>query len=147
MLPFKAIYPDGFFFCEYRWLFFYKKVLSNSQKYCILLTQSRCGCSSMVELQPSKLTTWVRFSSPAPLRTISDDSYHRFYFVLSSYFFCFIDFIIVFYPYLRYNRHGDKDEKKTDLVLYRRWCCPIVTNLYDWCRCQWESFGDRKSVV
>ena len=26
-----------------------------------------CGCSSMVELQPSKLTTWVRFPSPAPI--------------------------------------------------------------------------------
>ena len=25
-----------------------------------------CECSSMVELQPSKLTTWVRFPSPAP---------------------------------------------------------------------------------
>src|SRR5438094_6522110 len=25
-----------------------------------------CGCSSMVELQPSKLATWVRFPSPAP---------------------------------------------------------------------------------
>ena len=25
-----------------------------------------CGCSSMVELQPSKLITWVRFPSPAP---------------------------------------------------------------------------------
>ena len=24
------------------------------------------GCSSMVELQPSKLVTWVRFPSPAP---------------------------------------------------------------------------------
>ena len=24
-----------------------------------------CGCSSMVELQPSKLITWVRFPSPA----------------------------------------------------------------------------------
>ena len=24
------------------------------------------GCSSMVELQPSKLATWVRFPSPAP---------------------------------------------------------------------------------
>ena len=24
------------------------------------------GCSSMVELQPSKLTMWVRFPSPAP---------------------------------------------------------------------------------
>ena len=25
-----------------------------------------CGCSSMVEFQPSKLVTWVRFPSPAP---------------------------------------------------------------------------------
>jgi hypothetical protein len=25
-----------------------------------------CGCSSMVERQPSKLITWVRFPSPAP---------------------------------------------------------------------------------
>ena len=24
-----------------------------------------CGCSSMVECQPSKLNTWVRFPSPA----------------------------------------------------------------------------------
>ena len=28
----------------------------------------RRGCSSMVELQPSKLVTWVRFPSPAPIR-------------------------------------------------------------------------------
>ncbi len=27
-----------------------------------------CGCSSMVELQPSKLVAWVRFPSPAPYR-------------------------------------------------------------------------------
>ena len=26
-----------------------------------------CGCSSMVESQPSKLVVWVRFPSPAPL--------------------------------------------------------------------------------
>ena len=26
-----------------------------------------CGCSSMVEPQPSKLVAWVRFPSPAPL--------------------------------------------------------------------------------
>jgi hypothetical protein len=26
-----------------------------------------CGCSSMVEQQPSKLNTWVRFPSPAPI--------------------------------------------------------------------------------
>ena len=25
-----------------------------------------CGCNSMVEFQPSKLATWVRFPSPAP---------------------------------------------------------------------------------
>ena len=25
-----------------------------------------CGCSSMVEFQPSKLAAWVRFPSPAP---------------------------------------------------------------------------------
>ena len=31
------------------------------------VTIYQCGCSSMVELQPSKLTTWVRFPSPAPL--------------------------------------------------------------------------------
>ena len=27
-----------------------------------------CGCSSMVESQPSKLVVWVRFPSPAPAR-------------------------------------------------------------------------------
>ena len=27
---------------------------------------SSCGCSSMVESQPSKLVAWVRFPSPAP---------------------------------------------------------------------------------
>ena len=32
-----------------------------------LLPQA-CGCSSMVEHQPSKLDTWVRFPSPASLR-------------------------------------------------------------------------------
>jgi hypothetical protein len=26
-----------------------------------------CGCSSMVESQPSKLAVWVRFPSPAPI--------------------------------------------------------------------------------
>ena len=26
-----------------------------------------CGCSSMVEFQPSKLAAWVRFPSPAPI--------------------------------------------------------------------------------
>ena len=31
-----------------------------------LVYRSNCGCSSMAELQPSKLATWVRFPSPAP---------------------------------------------------------------------------------
>ena len=34
-------------------------------------TSMFCGCSSMVELQPSKLTTWVRFPSFAPLNNIT----------------------------------------------------------------------------
>ena len=29
---------------------------------------SESGCSSMVELQPSKLDAWVRFPSPAPFK-------------------------------------------------------------------------------
>ena len=29
------------------------------------VTPTVCGCSSMVEHQPSKLDTWVRFPSPA----------------------------------------------------------------------------------
>ena len=31
----------------------------------------KCGCSSMVEFQPSKLVAWVRFPSPAPLNFLS----------------------------------------------------------------------------
>ena len=31
-----------------------------------LVYRSNCGCSSMAELQPSKLATRVRFPSPAP---------------------------------------------------------------------------------
>ena len=31
-----------------------------------------CGCSSMVEPQPSKLVAWVRFPSPAPFTKISE---------------------------------------------------------------------------
>ena len=34
--------------------------------YEVARKNSICGCSSMVELQPSKLNTWVRFPSPAP---------------------------------------------------------------------------------
>ena len=33
-----------------------------------------CGCSSMVEHQPSKLDTWVRFPSPASLYVQRDVS-------------------------------------------------------------------------
>ena len=32
----------------------------------ITIQSDPCGCSSMAELQPSKLVTWVRFPSPAP---------------------------------------------------------------------------------
>ena len=33
--------------------------------------RSTCGCSSMAELQPSKLVTWVRFPPPAPATRLS----------------------------------------------------------------------------
>ena len=39
-----------------------------------------CGCSLMVEPQPSKLTTGVRFSSSAPI-----DNYKELSYVLSSF--------------------------------------------------------------
>ena len=32
----------------------------------------KCGCSSMVEPQPSKLVAWVRFPSPAPISKSKD---------------------------------------------------------------------------
>ena len=38
-----------------------------------------CGCSSMVELQPSKLTTWVRFPSPAPITVNKHNSLQLFF--------------------------------------------------------------------
>ena len=57
--------------------------------------RSTCGCSSMVELQPSKLVTWVRFPSPAPARrapaltkTLSSHDWRGF-----SYGFLFILFL------------------------------------------------------
>jgi hypothetical protein len=36
------------------------------------IESKRCGCSSMVELQLPKLLTWVRFPSPAPLPSRTD---------------------------------------------------------------------------
>ena len=39
--------------------------------------RSTRGCSSMVELQPSKLVTWVRFPSPAREKT--SDAMHRMF--------------------------------------------------------------------
>ena len=42
-----------------------KKVLTNASFSAIIMTVA-CGCSSMVESQPSKLVAWVRFPSPAP---------------------------------------------------------------------------------
>ena len=50
--------------------FFAWKALTISFYYSIILFVYECGCSSMVELQPSKLITWVRFPSPAPLRNL-----------------------------------------------------------------------------
>ena len=43
------------------------------------LSLNTCGCSLMVELQPSKLTVRVRFSSPAP---IDDDAPQGCFFCL-----------------------------------------------------------------
>ena len=40
----------------------------------ILSPRLICGCSSMVEHQPSKLDTWVRFPSPAFLKPESFES-------------------------------------------------------------------------
>jgi hypothetical protein len=39
---------------------------ARSRGFETLRTRHACGCSSMVELQPSKLVAWVRFPSPAP---------------------------------------------------------------------------------
>ena len=36
-----------------------------------LVYRSMCGCNSMVEFQPSKLATWVRFPSPAPTAVVA----------------------------------------------------------------------------
>ena len=38
-----------------------KTVFAIIDRHCV-----KCGCSSMVEHQPSKLVAWVRFPSPAP---------------------------------------------------------------------------------
>ena len=35
----------------------------------LVFRSNLCGCSSMVEPQPSKLMTWVRFPLPAPLKS------------------------------------------------------------------------------
>ncbi len=44
------------------------------------------GCSSMVEFQPSKLATWVRFPSPAPRR--------RGLYIVRDDFLCFASKVI-----------------------------------------------------
>ena len=47
-------------------------LLLTKSKHCVIIfRQSFCGCSSMVEFQPSKLAVWVRFPSPAPIRARS----------------------------------------------------------------------------
>ena len=45
----------------------YFRVLTK-QKDCDIMFRrfGKCGCSSVVEFQPSKLAVWVRFPSPAP---------------------------------------------------------------------------------
>ena len=42
-------------------------VLRNTRQY-----KNICGCSSMVEHQPSKLDTWVRFPSPAFIKILHE---------------------------------------------------------------------------
>ena len=54
------------FFKNYLQSYFINVIIDKQQSLGPLLRR-QCGCSSMVELQPSKLTTWVRFPSPAPL--------------------------------------------------------------------------------
>ena len=47
----------------------FKKVLTKDKKTIIIYKcqeENYCRCSSMVEPQPSKLMTWVRFPLPAP---------------------------------------------------------------------------------
>ena len=41
--------------------------------------ESRCGCSSMVESQPSKLVAWVRFPSPAPIDISRTDKWRHLF--------------------------------------------------------------------
>ncbi len=43
-----------------------------------------CGCSLVVELQPSKLTMWVRFPSSAPYVKIVELEIVRFFYSLMS---------------------------------------------------------------
>ena len=44
-----------------------KKCLTINVAFAIIVRHCvKCGCSSMVEHQPSKLVAWVRFPSPAP---------------------------------------------------------------------------------
>ncbi len=47
----------------------------------VMRSAARCGCSSMVEQQPSKLMTRVRFPSPAP---ISNHLLHAVVLILTS---------------------------------------------------------------
>ena len=51
------------------------KLFDNKGGFCYnLLALCECGCSSMVEFQPSKLAAWVRFPSPAPKNAKSEES-------------------------------------------------------------------------
>ena len=43
-----------------------KSIDKAKQKWYYIKAEFKRGCSSVVELQPSKLAMWVRFPSPAP---------------------------------------------------------------------------------
>ena len=61
-------------------LFFAVFLLTNKKGWSIIIKVLRkdlCGCSSMVEFQPSKLAAWVRFPSPAPCRICALSSVDR----------------------------------------------------------------------
>ena len=57
-----------------------------------ILFSRPCRCSSMAEHQPSKLSMRVRFSSPAPIESISliRIKYQRFFYFLGIELRCFV---------------------------------------------------------
>ena len=73
-----------------------------------------CGCSSMVELQPSKLTMRVRFPSLAPFRNNRFDTrYQAFFFVFIGVQVSYVSFIID-----EYSSNKDVFIRKRVLVVF-----------------------------